>query len=152
SLLLQDPVASVIAPKDGNYVVQLRDSAYGGSGETFYRLHVGTFPRPTAVFPPGGQAGKELTVQFLGDASGTFTQAVKLPEDAPESFALFAEQNGQVSPSGNVFRVSPFPDANEQEPNDEPAKATPAPADVNPPVAFNGILEKPGDVDFVKFK
>ena len=42
---LQDPVASFIAPADGTYIVQVRDSAYGGDGDCRYRLHVGTFPR-----------------------------------------------------------------------------------------------------------
>ena len=55
---LQDPVASLIAPEDGTYVIQVRDSATAASGNCHYRLHVGTFPRPRVVFPPGGQAGR----------------------------------------------------------------------------------------------
>ena len=42
----QDSIASIVAPKDGKYVIQVRDSSFGGSGDAHYRLHVGTFPRP----------------------------------------------------------------------------------------------------------
>src|SRR5207244_2045341 len=54
-LLGQDSVVSVIIPADGTYVIQVRESAYGGNGACMYRLQVGTFPRPTAVVPAGGK-------------------------------------------------------------------------------------------------
>ena len=48
-LLKQDCAASIVVPADGTYVIQVRESAYAGNGACQYRLHVGTFPRPTAV-------------------------------------------------------------------------------------------------------
>src|SRR6266567_7620824 len=51
ALLMQDSFLSLIAPKDGTYIIQVRETSYGGNGEFQYRLHVGTFPRPTAVYP-----------------------------------------------------------------------------------------------------
>jgi hypothetical protein len=60
ALLLQDPVASITAPADGPYIVQVRDSAYGGGATSRYRLHVGTFPRPRAVFPQEVRQAKIL--------------------------------------------------------------------------------------------
>src|SRR5207247_545355 len=67
ALLLQDPACSVIAPEDGPYIIQVRESSYGGNGTCHYRLHVGSFPRPTGVFPAGGKTGETLTIKFLGD-------------------------------------------------------------------------------------
>ena len=58
-----DPVKT----DEGYHVIQVRESAYGGNGACGYRLHVGTFPRPRAVFPAGGQVGQELAVRFIGD-------------------------------------------------------------------------------------
>ena len=55
TLLGQDAACSVVVPADGKYVIQVRDSAYGGNGACAYRLHVGTFPRPLAVVPAGGK-------------------------------------------------------------------------------------------------
>ena len=52
-LIWQDALASAIAPEDGKYIIEVRESAYAGSGSCRYRLHVGTFPRPTAVYPMG---------------------------------------------------------------------------------------------------
>ena len=48
-LLGQDAVASIVAPADGSYIIQVRESAYGGNGGCAYRLHIGSFPRPQAA-------------------------------------------------------------------------------------------------------
>jgi hypothetical protein len=54
------------------------------------------------------------------------------------------------APSPNRLRVSPFPNVLEVEPNDTPDAA---PATATPlPVAFNGIISKPGDVDCFRFR
>src|SRR5438034_4195948 len=79
ALLLQDPVASIVVPEDGQYIIQIRETSYGGNDQCHYRLHVGTFPRPMAVYPPGGRAGEELELTFLGDVKGKLTQKLKLP-------------------------------------------------------------------------
>ena len=55
-LLRQDCLCSIVAPEDGKYIIQVRESAYGGNGACKYRLHVGKFPRPTAVYPGRRQA------------------------------------------------------------------------------------------------
>ena len=67
-LVFQDAVVSAVAPADGRYIIEVREAAYGGNGSCRYRLHVGIFPRPTAVYPAGGQMGQEVEVTFLGDA------------------------------------------------------------------------------------
>ena len=63
SLLLQDSSVSVIAPADGNYIIQIRESSYTGNANCRYRLHIGAFPRPAAVYPAGGQSGTDLEVK-----------------------------------------------------------------------------------------
>jgi hypothetical protein len=149
ALLVQDPVVSYVAEEDGTYIIQLRESSYGGDGNCQYRLHVGTFPRPRAVFPPGGQEGAEQTVQYLGDVGGTFEQTIKLPDKTLTSFMpLFAQRDGLQSPSGNRFRVVPFGNVIEAEPNDDQKTATPV---ASFPIAMNGVIGKAGDYDFFKF-
>ena len=66
----RDPVASCVIPKDGPYIIEVRESAYGGTNTSYYRLHIGTFPRPLAVYPAGGMVGEELTVHYLADDAG----------------------------------------------------------------------------------
>jgi hypothetical protein len=168
ALLRQDAVVSILAPHDGKYILQLRDSAFGGSAAGHYRLHVGTFPRPRVVFPLGGQVGQTVSVKFLGDVRGPIEQSIKLPDQPDDNFELYAEQDGQSPPSPNHFRVSDFPSVNEVEPNDTIKSATAYDGPL--PVAFNGIIspvsaapasqnpvpgdtgEKLQDTDYFRFK
>ena len=149
SLLQQDPVLSFIAPEDGNYILALRDSTNAAPAVGRYLLHVGPFPRPLTVYPAGGQAGEQLSVTYLGDAAGPLPATIKLPAQPDARFAVFPEQGGQVAPSPNWLRVSPFPNVLEAEPNNTSDKATTT--DRSLPIAFNGVIGEKGDVDFFKF-
>ncbi|MBI1915285.1 MAG: PPC domain-containing protein [Planctomycetes bacterium] len=144
----QDGLCSIVAPADGTYVVQVRESAYGGNGACMYRLHVGTFPRPLAVVPAGGKAGEEVEVRFLGDPTGEIKQKIKLPKQADAKFGVYAQDAGGIAPSPIPFRVSEHGNVVEVEPNDTHATATKAEL----PLALNGVIDKPGDVDFFRFK
>jgi hypothetical protein len=146
-LLGQDAVASVVVPADGTYIVEVRESAYGGGG-CLYRLHIGTFPRPTAVVPAGGKLGEEVEVRFLGDPAGEFKQKFKLPSAYQEKFGIFAQDAGGISPSPNPFRLSEYGNVLEVEPNHSHQQATPAVL----PCALNGVISKPGEVDYFRFK
>ena len=153
ALLLQDPVASLVAPEDGRYIIMLRDSAYGGGDNCRYALHVGTFPRPRVVFPAGGQPGETLGVRFIGDAAGDFEQQVTLPADADNGFGLFPQTDGAGAPSPHTFRVNDLPNVTEsadqdnshwRQMEDAPVAALPA--------AFNGIIDAEGQHDWYKFE
>jgi hypothetical protein len=148
ALVWQDAVASIIAPEDGNYVIQVRESAYGGNGNCMYRLHVGTFPRPTATLPAGGKYGDEVEVRFLGDVAGEWTRKIKLPEQPDPAFGLLAEDDGGVAPSLNPFRLSDLDNVIETEPNNNHDEATAAP---HLPIALNGVLSEAGDRDYFRF-
>ncbi len=149
ALLAQDGCFSVLAPEDGTYVIQVREVSYGGNSQYVYRLHVGNFPRPLAVYPLGGPAGQTLDFTFIGDAAGEFTQSIKLPETPREKFAVFPEQDGPLAPSPHLIRVSPFANALEREPNNSRAEATAA--ETAPPLALNGIISVDGDEDWFRF-
>ncbi len=145
----QDPALSVIAPADGNYRVILRDSTNSGLGPCNYLLHIGSFPRPTIVYPLGGMAGETVKFTMLGDAGGAFEQTVKLPAEPQDRFEIIAEKDGEKAPQPNFVRVSPFPNVLEAEPNNTIETATPS--KYAPPVALNGIIQEKGDVDYFKF-
>ncbi|NRA94648.1 MAG: peptidase [Planctomycetes bacterium] len=149
ALLRQDAFASTIVPEDGRYVILVRESAYGGSPACRYRLHIGPLPRPTAVFPPGGQPGEEVELTYLGDPSGPQQEKATLSKQSGV-MNVHLERDGHVAPSANRLRVMPFPSVNEQEPNDDPEHATEAPKPV--PVAFNGIVGKERDRDWFSFE
>ncbi|HXT60874.1 MAG TPA: PPC domain-containing protein [Pirellulales bacterium] len=153
ALVWQDAVASIVAPEDGAYIVQIRESAFGGNGACTYRLHVGRFPRPTAAIPAGGKPGEAINLRWLGDALGERAEPFTVPAaTAPwallaEPFGLFAKDDKGLSPSPNVFLISELGNVLEVEPNEAAAAATAFEA----PMALNGVISQDGDVDCFKF-
>jgi hypothetical protein len=134
ALFVQDPLLSVLAPKTGCYYVEIRQQLYSPPRQAWYRAHIGTFSRPTGVFPAGGQAGTTISARVLGDPAGERTEQIALP-NKPGLFPYFGD-----APSPNMLRASPYPNV------DYPAN----PASL--PVALNGILAKPGEVHQYKFQ
>jgi hypothetical protein len=148
ALAWRDGFTSIIAPEDGKYVIQVRESAYAGNGGCIYRLHVGNFPRATAIVPAGGKPGETLSVRWIGDPTGETTSSIKLPPTFEREFGLERQDAKGISPYPNTFRLTPLGNVLEKEPNDDQARATPFEA----PMALNGVIEKPGDIDQFVFK
>ena len=153
SLLIQDTFITMIAPYDGKYFVQVRESSFLGRND-LYRLHVGSFPRPHAVYPAGGKAGQSVDVTFIGDAGGNFGQSVQLPEDHNPrlNYGVFPERRGLTAPSPNPVRIAEFENVMEKEPNNSYRESTWNEEREVVPVAFNGLIETAGDNDYFKFK
>ncbi len=142
----QDGYCSYVAEEDGDYFVMIRESSYRGDGNSHYRLHVGGFRRPDVVYPAGGKIGTKTKVRFI-ERDSSFEEEVQLPAETDADFMLYSKTQ-EPAPSGNPFRLVNYDNVLEVEPNDEQAKATVAA--LGEPIALNGIIEKPGDVDFFK--
>ncbi|RJP36337.1 MAG: hypothetical protein C4547_07525 [Phycisphaerales bacterium] len=147
-LVRQDAIISHTFGAVGTCVVQVRESSYRGDGNCHYRLHVGAFPRPQGVFPPGGRPGETIEVRWLGDAS-LGAQTLALPRAAPgaEWTPVYPADDAGVSPSPVPMRIGPLAQVLEAEPNDSPEAGTPFEA----PGAVAGVLQAPGDVDWFTF-
>lgn len=146
ALLKQDSFVSLLAPEDGQYIIEIRDASYEGAGR--YRAHVGTFPRPTAIYPAGGQVGQEIDVKLIGDVKGEFTQKVKAPAETDDAFGVLATSEGQTPPSPNAFRVVSYPNVMENEAaNEAIAQFKDVPSSGVLPLAFNGILQAKTDAE-----
>jgi hypothetical protein len=139
----QDGYCSFTAEYDGDYYVMVRESSYRGSANSFYRLHVGDFRRPDAIYPAGGKLGSKLTVNFL-EARNSFAEEVVLPTEDDADFVLYPKSQSPA-PSGNLFRLSSVENTLEAEPNETFEKGTLA-AEAQA-YALNGVIEKPGDID-----
>ncbi len=148
-LLLQDCFASIVAPTDGDYWIEVRDSSYGGGGNSRYRLHIGQFPRPIAIFPGGGQAGGDTSIRFIGAKGELPNQTVVASAKPDENFGVLAKADDFSATSPNPFRVSGFPNVIETEPNENRNKIPLPKASL--PLAFNGIINKDTDVDWFVF-
>lgn len=147
-LLRNDAFVSILAPDDGDYRVLVREAAYEGNDNCEYRLSVGTFPRPKAIFPNGAKPGETVEFHFIGDPAGEFTQTVAIPADASGRYPIFPQLDGLFAPSPNWIRVSPLESVRETEPNNKPAEATRLPAI---PCAAHGVISGPDDEDFYSF-
>ncbi len=145
ALVWQDGVVSILAPADGKYIIQVRESSFGGGN--YYRCHVGNFPRPLGVIPGGGKPGETLKVKFVGDVAGEFERDITLPAVADPDFSVFATDDRGIAPSGNRFRLVNLDNVNEVEPNEDVAHATKGPA----PAAFNGVISSRQDLDYFGF-
>ena len=130
ALYVQDPVLSILAPKSGTYFVEIKQQIYVTPRQAYYRAHIGTFSRPTAIYPAGGQAGTTLSARVLGDPAGERTVQINLPARTG-NFEYYGE-----APSANVLRVSSYANVLWEDGRG---------AAVNCPVALNGILAKPGE-------
>ena len=146
ALIWQDCFVSLVAPEDGPYIIAVREAAFAGNPQCLYRLHIGNFPRPTATLPSGGKVGDICT--FAGSATCWAKPRPKsICPAMPIVILAFWCTIRAGTPYRNMFRLSPFGNTIEAEPNDTHDRATP----FTPPVALNGVIEKAGDVDSFTF-
>ena len=143
----QDGVASVIVPEDGDYYVMVRESSYGGNGNCRYRLHVGTFPRPTVAYPAGAKPGSKAKISFIGDPTGNIEREIDVPASFGFRSGLFVEDEQGITPSPVKFRLVDIENVMETEPNNEFPEQPAAAA----PCALNGIIGTANDYDYLKF-
>jgi hypothetical protein len=148
-LFLADPFLSLKAPADGTYFITVKPLLPSVNARRIaYRLHLGDFIRPAGLYPSGGAPGTTITAKILGVPDGFASEAkIDLPKQASNTAYKYRADRGTATP--NVLRLLDAPNLLEVEPNDDPATATRADGPL--PVALNGILEKPGDVDHFKF-
>lgn len=147
-LLQQDCVCSIVAPKAGKYIIEVRESSFGGNDNCQYRLHVGDYPRPLAIVPAGGQPGEKIDATIVDSTGITWKEQIQLPSEEARDFPFVATRDGKVAPSPNLLRVVAMPNAIESEPDDDPKQLTAH----DLPIAFNGVLQSEGDVDWFKFR
>jgi hypothetical protein len=143
-----NPVTSILAPEDGKYRITIKETTNSGVGECHYLMSVGTFPRPVASFPLGGQPDKEQKFALNGDVSGPREKVVKLPAKN-DSLHGIIDEDGQPAPSPVNVRVIDIPNVLEAEPNNAITEVSAEPVAL--PAAFNGIINDRTDVDHFKF-
>lgn len=148
--LQQDCLCSMVAPAKGRYIIEVRESSFGGNERARYRLHVGDYPRPVAILPAGGPPGQPLNATCIDLLGNQWTETFEMPaESETKIHDVWSTQGDKVAPSPNRIRVSAMPNVLETEPNsDYNAIPTAHPL----PVAFNGILETENDRDYWVFE
>jgi hypothetical protein len=148
ALVQQDCVCGAMAPEAGRYFIAVRDSSYGGSRESFYRLHVGSYARPLALLPSGGKPGELLKASCIDALGNIWEESFQLPSVKNDRFRVWSKRGDSTSPSPNFLRVNDCENVIESEPNDD-YKSVPVIEKF--PVALNGILQAENDQDWYVF-
>lgn len=101
----QDGFFSVFIPEDGTYTVVVTESAFQGTPKSYYRLHIGDFPRPESVFPAGGRPGTRVSVKQDSAESAAMFE-VNVPQTHTFRDGILVADADGVSPSPVKFRVT----------------------------------------------
>ncbi len=163
-----DPVMFFDVSKDGDYVLEIRDSIYRGREDFVYRISIGELPFITGVFPLGAQADTRVTVK----AEGLNLRPSDVPSptvySVPDLYRLAAHHKGTVS-NFVPFAVDTLPECLEQEcdvggiissltsalmlrRSDKGRNDTPTQAQVvRLPLIINGRINRPDDWDVFTF-
>jgi hypothetical protein len=139
-----DPVLHYEIPKDGEYVVEIRDSIYRGREDFVYRITLGELPYVTSIFPLGGPAGAQTTVELKG--WNLPVTSLALTNSEPGIHPVSVNKEDWLS-NPVPFAVDTLPECLEQEPNNSIAAAQA----VTLPIIVNGRIDKPGDWDVFRF-
>jgi hypothetical protein len=140
-----DPVLHYEIPKDGEYVVEIRDSIYRGREDFVYRITLGELPYITSIFPLGGPAGAQTTLELKGwNLSLT---SLTQTNTEPGIYPVSVRKEDRVS-NRIPFAVDTLPECLEKEPNNSITAAQP----VTLPIIVNGRIDQPGDWDVFRFE
>jgi hypothetical protein len=125
----------------GEILVEVRDTTHRGGADFAYRLRVGEFPGATTAFPLAAQRGKPASIGFAGPE--TIPAVNVTAPNTPTLAAFYAVPPGKSEGWPVPVLLSDHPEAAEQEPNDEPAKANKLPV----PGGVSAKFDKAKDLD-----
>jgi len=141
-----DPLLSYTIPKTGTYFLQIRESTYDGDARWVYALAATDRPYASHVYPMAGNPGKAVEVELVGSAKMKKARvALTVPREPGIHQVQLDVDGSKTNPV--TFISSVLPQALEQEPNDEPTKAT----RVTLPAGINGRIGTPRDLDHFVF-
>lgn len=137
-----DPVLFYEIPKDGEYILEIKDAIYRGREDFVYRITVGEMPFVTSIFPLGGKAGAETTVQMKGWNLPANELKLDTKDKKPGLVPVSLHRDKLVS-NRVPFAVDTLPECIEKEGNNNHSDAQ----KIKIPVIVNGRIDKPGDCD-----
>jgi hypothetical protein len=142
-----DPVLFYEIPKDGEYVLEIKDAIYRGREDFVYRIIVGEIPFITSIFPLGEKVDAKTTVEM----KGWNLPANELVVDAngkEQGILPISLRNKEMISNRVPFAVDTLPECLEKEENNNHADAQ----KITLPVIVNGRIDKPGDCDVFGFQ
>lgn len=142
-----DPVLLFEVPEDGQYVIEIKDAIYRGRPDFVYRITIGEIPFVTSIFPLGGPAGGQTSVELTGWNLPADKLTMETRDKAPGTHPLSVRKGDAIS-NKVPFAVDTLPECLEKESNDSPSAAQ----RVTLPVIVNGRMDRPGDWDVFRIE
>ncbi|MGD0140896.1 MAG: PPC domain-containing protein [Tepidisphaeraceae bacterium] len=142
-----DPLLHFVIPADGAYVIEIKDALYRGREDFVYRLALGALPYVTSVFPLGGPAGAQTSVELTGWNLPVNTVIQDSRDAVAGIHELALPEQEQLIPQRLPFAVDDLPECPRKPDNDRAAAQT-----VNLPIIVNGHIEAPGDCHVFRFE
>ncbi len=142
-----DPVMFFEVPEDGVYVLEIRDAIYRGREDFVYRVAIGELPFITEAFPLGGPEGGETVAAIDGWNLPAKTLVLDTQPGGDSIRQATLAAKGMVS-NEVTYAVDALPECTEAEPNDDARNAQ----RVDLPLIVNGRIDRPGDVDVLRFE
>jgi hypothetical protein len=140
---------TLVAPADGDYVIEISDSRYKGAPPPFYRLKIADYDFPGEVFPLGGKRGDTVAFTLRG---GSLDKEIKLERKLEDGFfngAMPLALDGAIKPGALApfVALGDLPERLHLRTDLKDSK----PLDVQPPLTINGRLSGKGQTDRFQF-
>lgn len=146
-LFSPDPVILFDVPAFGEYTIEIKDAIYRGREDFIYRITLGELPFVTSMFPLGGPAGAQTTVELKGWNLPASRLTVDNRNRTPGNYPIIVNKDKWVS-NEMPFAVDTLPECLDKEPNNSQGQAQP----VTLPIIVNGRIDKPDDTDVFRFE
>jgi hypothetical protein len=121
-----DPVLYCEIPRDGEYVLEIKDAIYRGREDFVYRIILGELPFVTSIFPLGGRVGDQTTVKLTGWNLPVKELTVDAKDKEPGVLPV-SVRKGELVSNSVPFALDTLPECLEKEPNPAPILPTPQP-------------------------
>ena len=123
----RDSVLTWRFAETGTYILAIDDVEHGGAANGYaYRIHAGTLPYVTGVFPLGVPAGETVDVTATGVNLGS-RAALRVAGDPStlvgRTIPIAASEPAGSAINRRVVALGTYPEVLEAEPNDEPSVA-----------------------------
>ncbi len=142
-----DPILFFRVPKDGQYVVEIKDAIYRGRPDFVYRIALGELPYITDIFPLGAPVGTPTSVKLSGWNLPTDVLTIDARDMKPGLYPLTVSSDEMTS-NAVPFSLDSLPECVDTEPNDDTDSA----ASVTLPMIVNGKIDRSGDWDVFRFE
>ncbi len=136
-----DPVLFYKIPRDGEYVLEIKDALYRGREDFVYRVSIGELPFVTGIFPLGHRAGEAPVFDVRGWNLASARLAPSMTGTNCGTFAFAVRRQDWIS-NEVLFDVDTLPETFERGPNQL----------VRLPVIVNGRIDQPGEEDVFRFE